>query len=653
MQVPFQGKWRGRVAGRNAAFSQRVVVSGAASGNGAYNGVVGNSFIFEDGLVELQWDNNSGSGWQPSGIISSVGMTSPLVVFKSISADDNFPDQRDGDFDDLIVWFEHLDAPFKVTQRPFALERGSLVMMPDGIFDASQGIQYMGVRIRNTWFFDWQSDFPETGMKIGIAPASRSALAAQGVNVLDDWSPQEQQAFGQVMDSGYVRVPDLRVGEETTIYFKVNVTNASPSKPQVGFVAQRDAYDPNFDAPTRVVERKIFISRSSYDKSSKEMVTTIPEGTLRLKLNSIKLDLKGANDAAKELMRCLKRSSGGSGSGAGGTSTGTGSWWENCTELERFCKEGGSRALRELLKELLDGKDIDICKLQEILNLCCDKRHNPCSSGPADGKDDRTDGYPGGGWQEGTGMDGWCRVKPVAWLPISFQYKIEPNPAYVGQYGPLAFEDPWWKVILIIIAILLAVASLIYDYVEAGQDPNFIIGQIVRNGDAMTNAIDCAICNLNGSRGVDLGEMDAQGDDVNNGLPVMSLNSIIQLDRTDNGLFGVQNAVLGSVVWKSGGRSGTTRGVVNSVNFTTSIKYDTEDTISGTITFNNQVLVNQIAGMEQPLSQGGDSGSVWVDMATRRPVALNFAGDEADTGVMGIGNPILQVVNQLNIRFNS
>ena len=253
----------------------------------------------------------------------------------------------------------------------------------------------------------------------------------------------------------------------------------------------------------------------------------------------------------------------------------------------------------------------------------------------------------------GTGTDGWCRVKPVGWLPFGFEYTVEPNPAYAGQFGPLPFEDPWWKVLLIILAVLLEIASLIYDYVEAGQDPQYIIGNVLRTGDAMTNAIDCAVSSLNGSRTFDLGEEDAQGDDANNGLPIEGLGGVIALDRTDNGTFGVQPAVMGNTVWKSGGRSATTRGVVTSVNYSTSVPYDTEDTISGTVTFTNQVLIEQISGMEQPVSQAGDSGSAWIDMASKRPVALNFAGDADDTGVTAVGNPILDVVNRLNIRFNN
>ncbi len=651
MQVFLQGKWRGTVIGRNAGFSQRVVVSGAASGNGAYDGVVGNAFVFEDGQVELQWNDNAGSSWQPSAIISSVGLASPLVVVRTLSADDNTPDKRDGDYDDLQVRFEHLDAVFEVPQRPFALERGSLVMTTDGIFEASQGVQFMGVRIRNSWFFDWGAAGIGAGMRIGIGPASRAALATQGITVLDGWSPQEQQALGQVVDGGFVRIPELKVGEQTMVYFKVNVAGAAPSKPQVGFVAQCDAFDPAFDAPSRVVQKRIFITRSSYDKVAKELVITAPEGTLRLKMTAIKLDLKAANDAAKALMRCLEHR-GGSGGGGGGWG-GDDSWWEDCEAVKRECREGGARQLRELLTRVLEGRDIDICRLRALLEACCAKDDDdPCGCRDGTGGDDGV-GFPGDGWQDGTGMDGWCRVRPVAWLPLTFRYRIEPNPAYTGQLGPLAFEDPWWKVLLTILAILLEIASLVYDYIFAGQDNRFIIGKVARNGDAATNGMDCAVCELNGSRGVEGGELDAQSDDANNGSPIEGLGNIIQLDRTDNGSFGIQDAVLNNVVWKSGGRSGTTRGTVTSISYSTTITYDTEDTLSGPISFSNQVLVGQITGMEQPVSQAGDSGSLWVDMASKRGVALNFAGDADDNGTFAVGNPIRQVIDQLDVRLNS
>ncbi|AAU26365.1 TPA: hypothetical protein JBG74_02210 [Legionella pneumophila] len=647
MKIPFEGKWRATITKREAGFSQRVVVGSATSGNGSYNGVVGNSFVFEDGWVELQWNNNAGSGWQESAVISSVGMTSPLVVVKFVSADDNFPNQRDGDYDDLQVRFEHLDAPFEVTQRPYALDRGSLAMFPDGIFDASQGIQYMGVRIKNTWFFDWQSNFPATGMKIGIAPVSRSALSAAGIMVIDSWTPQEQEGLGQIMDGGFVRVPDIKINEETTIYFKLDVSNANPSKPEIGFVAQRDAYDPRYDEPTRIVDKKIFISRSSYNPATRELVTAIPEGTLYLKLNKIAIDRKGATKAAQELKKCLKQH--------GGGIKGMSKWlhklsrgfWQNSKDKERWCKEQGNDALRKLLKQLLDGKDIDICHLKAILDQCCERPGGDCECCPCgDG-----DGRPGG-WDDGTGVDGWCRVKPVFWLPLDFEYKVVPNPAYIGQFGPLAFEDPWWKVVLIILAIILAIASVIYDYVYASEDDQYIIGQVVRNGDAPINLVDAAVSNLNGSRGVDLGQLDAQGNDINNGSPITVLDSIIQLDRTAAGsYFGTLDAVLGNVVWKSGATSATTRGFISTLGTSVSIPYDEHDTLSDTVTYINEVVISELAAIPQTLSDPGDSGSVWVDLATARPVALNYGSPTDSSDNRAFANPIRSVIDVLNLRF--
>lgn len=649
MKIPFAGKWRATVTKREAGFSQRIVLGAATSGNGTYNGVVGNNFVFEGGWIELQWNNNAGSGWQESAIISAIGMTSPLVVVRFLSADDSFPSERDSDYDDLQVRCEHLDAPFEVTQRPFSLERGSLVMFPDGIFDASQGIQYMGVRIKNTWFFDWTSDFPATGMKIGIAPASRTALSAAGIVIIDNWTGQEQEAFGQLMDNGFVRVPDLKINEETTIYFKVDMSNANPSKPDIGFVAQRDAFDPRYDEPTRIVNKKIFISRSSYNPITKELITAIPEGTLHLKLNKIALDRKAATKAAQELKKCLKKN-GHLASGLSSLSNQAGrQFWQNSKERERWCKEQGNDLLRELLKQLLDGKNIDLCKLKTILDRCCapqdgdDCHCRPCDDGG---------GQPPGGWDDGTGVDGWCRVKPVFWLPLDFEYKIIPNPAYMGQFGPLAFEDPWWKIVLIILAIILAIASVVYDYVYASEDNQYIIGKVVRNGDAPTNLVDAAVSDLNGSRNVDNGQLDAQGDDINNTNPISALDSIVQLDRTPAGsYFGTLDAVLGNVVWKSGATSATTRGFVSTLGTSVSIPYNEHDTLSGTVTYTNEVEISELVAMPQSLSDPGDSGSVWVDLATARPVALNYGSPTDSSDNRAFANPIRTVIDVLNLRF--
>ena len=225
----------------------------------------------------MEWNNGSGSGWQESAVLRAVGSISPLVLVNILRADDNFPDQRDNDFDDLVITCTDLDPIFKVTQRPFALDRGTLTMLPDGIFDASQGVQYMGVRVRNTWDFDWDIFM---GVMIGIANSSRTALQSQGIQVIDAWTSQQQQALQQEVGGGFVKIPALRRGEERTVYFKLDVRNARPSKPAIAFVAQRTAWDPAYDALTRQVPCQIFISRSTYNPLTRELVADVPEGTV-------------------------------------------------------------------------------------------------------------------------------------------------------------------------------------------------------------------------------------------------------------------------------------------------------------------------------------------------------------------------------------
>ncbi len=168
-----------------------------------------------------------------------------------------------------------------------------------------------------------------------------------------------------------------------------------------------------------------------------------------------------------------------------------------------------------------------------------------------------------------------------------------PSLPLAGQFGPLAFEDPWWKVILIILAALLAAASLVYDYIYAGQDPNFVIGNITAKSNRSSSNVDAAIARLNGSRAIDLNVLEAQSDDRNNSLPINgSTGGTVAIDRSDNGDRGIQNAILGNVVFKSGARSATTRGLVSSISLNTNV-----DGIS----YTNQVLIAQLAAANNPM----------------------------------------------------
>jgi hypothetical protein len=380
------------------------------------------------------------------------------------------------------------------------------------------------------------------------------------------------------------------------------------------------------------VGARIFVMRAGYNPSTRELVAAVPEGTVYLRLNRVMFERDSLRAAVRHVLRhpCERKPPTVGGGGKG----------------RRDGGGDGADELRGLLDAVLRGRDVDICKIAALLRECECREACDCDGGgsPGDGGGEATPGS--GGLGDGPGSDGWCRFKPVQWLPVDFEYRVVPNPAYAGQFGPMPFDDPWWKVVLIVLAILLAVASIIYDYIFAGQDPDFVIGTISAKSDRTTSNVDAGLVALNGSRARDFGVLDAQSDDRNNNLPIDgTVGGNIEFDRTDNGDRGIADALPGAVVFKSGARSATTRGTVMSVSYSTSVDG---------ILYTNQVRVLPLAAPnDQPLSQGGDSGSLWIDLTSLRPVALNFAGTANDDGTEAIANPIRDVVNLLNIHFNA
>lgn len=60
---------------------------------------------------------------------------------------------------------------------------------------------------------------------------------------------------------------------------------------------------------------------------------------------------------------------------------------------------------------------------------------------------------------------------PPWYLPKDLHAKVVPTPPYPGQYGDLPFTDPaWWKVVLCIIAALLALAAAIAEAVDGSGE---------------------------------------------------------------------------------------------------------------------------------------------------------------------------------------
>lgn len=95
---------------------------------------------------------------------------------------------------------------------------------------------------------------------------------------------------------------------------------------------------------------------------------------------------------------------------------------------------------------------------------------------------------------------------------------------------------------------------------------------------------------------------------------------------------GLTKAKIGMPIQKSGRTTGYTTGKVKDISASVKVNYDNQ-----TALFRNQILTTN-------MSQGGDSGSLVLDMKARA-VGLLFAGSEQVT----ILNPISAVLNLLNV----
>lgn len=101
MSISMQGNWTVSVKAKNAAFNQRFVVSGAASGNGTHPGVVGSPPVLVIGATwALTVQNNPGNGWVDSADQIKFPTTTATTYRFDIESNDA---GNDLDFDDLIL----------------------------------------------------------------------------------------------------------------------------------------------------------------------------------------------------------------------------------------------------------------------------------------------------------------------------------------------------------------------------------------------------------------------------------------------------------------------------------------------------------------------------------------------------------------------
>lgn len=138
-----------------------------------------------------------------------------------------------------------------------------------------------------------------------------------------------------------------------------------------------------------------------------------------------------------------------------------------------------------------------------------------------------------------------------------------------------------------------------------------------------------------------LGPYDAAVARITGSRPV--LNKTIEGDVIDT----AAAPRLGMRVRKSGRTSGLTFGFIDGVRMTTTINYGA----AGTRTLQNVVRIVPIPGTPSgEISEGGDSGSVWVDEATGKAVGLHFAGEVGDAPEHALANEIVPVLELLKVR---
>ncbi len=103
--------------------------------------------------------------------------------------------------------------------------------------------------------------------------------------------------------------------------------------------------------------------------------------------------------------------------------------------------------------------------------------------------------------------------------------------------------------------------------------------------------------------------------------------------------FPQENIYPGLLIQKCGRTTGFTKGKINAVNSLIVVGYDTAGAqFSGCIAYQSQFRI-------PTFSAGGDSGSLVVTQADRRPIGLHFAGG----GFTGFSNPISPILNRFKV----
>ena len=285
MPITLYNNWRLEVLEAIHNWPNRYVITGATSGGGPHDPVVG-SVVLVDGpawVLDAQ-HRPPGEDWTPSAMQQEVVLGQEHVnLHLIVGAEDPLPteDFRDIRLSCIFLGGRMIEVPY----RPFAVRPADLMQMPDGLFEARLGVYYMGVRVLNRWGVPFTSD-----NVLDITPESRAALAGQGVQVLDDWSEEELDALGQQRTPGGMVLGHILPGDSRTVYFKVDVSQARTEKHEVEFICRNLVAMADPDHVGRKAKQKIFVSRVEYDAETNEYSVDTPQGSLHLNIGEVAID---------------------------------------------------------------------------------------------------------------------------------------------------------------------------------------------------------------------------------------------------------------------------------------------------------------------------------------------------------------------------
>lgn len=652
-KLSIQGRWRltvteegGGLGTSLPAKGHRFLIEGSTNADGIHPGTVGYSVeVLSNGeepwnltvhhlKAEGQWSDSTSRDTQRI-------ITGSQVTYR-IEAEDEDPNIVTGtaDFDDLVLRADKIGM-IDIPIRPYAVRMNTLDTMPDGIFESALGTHYMAVRVQNVWTQTLPtSQAPDGGgpfltteslVSLGISSTGRTVLAAGGIQVVDTWTTEELQMLGQEMSGNRVLLGSLEPWERRTVYFKLDCSQAQPRKHDVTFeVVQTNM--PDKGHPNRRASHNIFVSRSGFNSVTNEFFSECDQGTLFLTLKKVAVEYTTLRDA----VICARRQRA-----------------DHGDPLEH-------RA-RKILKDLLDGRRVDLCELKSLLDCACH----------------------GQGGKSGTNSNGGWPCDDIIMFPTDFSYRVVPREPYTGQLGPLPYDDPIWKAFLLLLALLLTVLtgqSAAADIAFGSDD--VVIGTLFSSKREEETAgphegkflVDAALCELNGNRelpvatsGPPIQLLDVQSNEDFK-ASIQSVDGHIQLsgetftnDELDEMI--AENCVkpddLDAIkelrVYKSGARTGITHGIMTCIE-----PCMTSEGLDGVFRqYSSQLRIEQISTSDlpeseqeaalQPVSRSGDSGSIWVHLQTGKIVALHHSGADDDTS--GHGTRIRDVMDKMNIRF--